>query len=544
MGTLARRSALVLALLFGLVFAVGTAVMWYLGLSIWFAIAFAVGMVTLQYAVSPWLIDRIFQIRWSRPEELSSDFATWYRQTCAELKITPPRWGIIEDGNPNAFTYGRTRGDARVVITSGLVTVLNEDELRAVVAHEFGHVAHRDFIVMTVAQSVPLLLYILYVWTRDRARDGAYAIAVAAGAYAAYIASQFIVLLLSRVREYFADTQAAHTTHNPDALASALVKISYGLAPRHDKVMAAQAAEADEKDKKSKDKGSSPWQSGTATAALGIANLSAASTWAMNAADASGTFSIEAMNRAAQWEFKNPWAKWFEWNSTHPLTARRIQSLNHISHEFEQSSAYEVHEDTRTYSGSFAFEFFLYSLPLIGGLGGWWLGQVLTQSFIEAIAWTLIGGSMGTLIYTARAYPRGDASLRTVSSLVGDELDVSHVNALPCAVEGTIIGRGVPGLFWSDDLVLRDETGHITLQYRQPFVILEFLWGWIKAARYQGREARVYGWYRRAPIPYVEISHIEMLDGDGDNVRCYYRWGTVALSLLGTLAGIGLILWF
>jgi heat shock protein HtpX len=121
------------------------------------------------------------------------------------------------------------------------------------------------------------------------------------------------------------------------------------------------------------------------------------------------------------------------------------------------------------------------------------------------------------------------------------EVDVSHITPIPCIMEGEIIGRGVPGLFWSDDLVLRDDSGFLTLQYRQPFGFLEFLFGWLKAGKYVGRPARVYGWYRRAPGPYVEVQRIEMLDGRGDNVRCYYIWGNVALASLLLLVGVALM---
>jgi heat shock protein HtpX len=128
-----------------------------------------------------------------------------------------------------------------------------------------------------------------------------------------------------------------------------------------------------------------------------------------------------------------------------------------------------------------------------------------------------------------------------VASLVGDELNVSHVTAVSCVVEGEIIGRGVPGLFWSDDLVMRDATGFLRLQYRQPFGLLEFLFGWLKAARYIGRRARIHGWYRRSPAPYIEIQRVEMLDGQGDNARCYHVWGTVLLGTFLVLLGLAML---
>ncbi|GAH36118.1 unnamed protein product, partial [marine sediment metagenome] len=57
--------------------------------------------------------------------------------------------GLIDDGNPNAFTFGHHKNNARVVITSGILQHLNKKEQASVVAHEMGHVVHSDFIIMT-----------------------------------------------------------------------------------------------------------------------------------------------------------------------------------------------------------------------------------------------------------------------------------------------------------------------------------------------------------------------------------------------------------
>ena len=73
-----------------------------------------------------------------------------------------PRIGYIDDGAPNAFTYGHTKNDARIVLTRGIFELLTEEEVKAVVAHELGHAVHYDMLFMTVAQLVPLFLYGVY----------------------------------------------------------------------------------------------------------------------------------------------------------------------------------------------------------------------------------------------------------------------------------------------------------------------------------------------------------------------------------------------
>ena len=542
------RSALVLSLLFGMVFAVGTGLLWYLDFPMWIGIVFALTVTWSQFLIAPWLIDRIFKISWRAPETVSPEFAQWLRASSAQLKIGEPRWGVIEDGNPNAFTYGRTRRGARVVVTSGLLEMLDDNEVRAVVAHELGHIAHFDFVIMTVAQSVPLVLYVFYVWTRDRARDGAGALAVSVGAYATYLASQYVVLLLSRVREFFADEGAGLLTGDPSALASALVKISYGLAPRADlfeRDAVGQAVKGETKEQKQERarrlKEVNSRAHGNATfATLGICNLDAASGFALSASDGNGQFSPARLQSVAQWDLKNPWAKIYEWQSTHPLTARRIEALARVSRKLGVAPGIVITPDERRYNAPFALELLIASAPLALGLAGYALGY-FALGLAGATSWSpaLCGYGLGTIVNMIYAYPSlGAPAPRSIADVVGQELEASGVNATPVALRGEIIGRGVPGLFWSKNLVLRDQSGHITLQYRQPLLVLELLFGWLKAAKYKGRAVRVFGWYRRAPVPYVEISHVEMEDGNrSDGIVCHYRAGHLALAAVLALAG-------
>lgn len=545
MGTLASRSAIVLALLFGLVFAVGTGVAYYYNISLPYAIAFAVVVVLLQFLIGPWIIDHLFKIRWVSPDELGPEFGAWYRATCVSRRIRQPRLGIIDDGNPNAFTYGHTPGDSRVVVTAGLVQMLELEETEAVVAHELGHVKNYDFIVMTVAQLAPLILYIVYRWSRDRVRanhEGAIAAGVAVGAYVAYIVSQYVVLFLSRVREYFADEASALTTRQPDKLSTALVKIAYGLAMRPHTAEAPEIV--DEKGRKKK--GKAPlFDAGRATAAMGICNAAAASGFAMTAADANGKFSPTLMAEAMQWDLKNPWGTWYELNSTHPLTARRVLAMNRIARRLglplEQSlEPSSVH---RVYTGNLPVEIAVFALPLIGALLGLCASYVVGggRGLLEPYGYAMIGVGIGWLMKTVCCYPGTRANCREIRSLVSEELNVSAVNPVPCCIEGTIIGRGVPGLFFSKDLVLHDGTGFLTLLYRQPLGFLEFFFGWLKAGEYVDRKARVFGWFRRAPVPYFEIQRVEMVDGPSGSVQCYAVYGFYLLAFLIALAGIMMV---
>ena len=220
------RSLLILLALYGLVFAVVDAYLARSGAPLWIAVLWAVAVVGVQYVIGPWLIEWLLDIAWAdHGPLLPAVNQEFIERLCAERGLKVPRIGIIYSGTPNAFSFGRLRSDARVVVSKGLIDVLTPEETNAVLAHEIGHIEHWDFAVMTIAALAPLLLYQLYVFTRriKNARVIAYT------AYLCYLLSQFIVLLLNRTREYFADHYAGEVTGNPDALSSALVRIAYAM---------------------------------------------------------------------------------------------------------------------------------------------------------------------------------------------------------------------------------------------------------------------------------------------------------------------------
>jgi hypothetical protein len=136
------------------------------------------------------------------------------------------------------------------------------------------------------------------------------------------------------------------------------------------------------------------------------------------------------------------------------------------------------------------------------------------------------------MAYRADRFPE-----RTVAELL-QEVKVSPVRPVPTTISGTIIGKGVPGLIWSEDFVVRDSTGIIFLDYRQPFGLWEWLFGLLRAGSYQGKRVTVTGWFRRSPVPFIEISTIEAEGASGAR-RCYVR----PVKVLVGLALVGLGVW-
>jgi Zn-dependent protease with chaperone function len=542
MANLVVRSVLVLALLFGLLFAVGMMVNVYLGLPTWIAVFYAIFVVLLQYVLGPFILQWLFTIEWVEPEDLSPELAAFAKRVCVERGIPLPRFGLIDDGTPNAFTFGHWPRNARLVITRGILDLLTPEEQQAVVAHELGHIARWDFVIMTLAAAVPLILYVLAdaTWRSAGEADdegAAYVVAVGVVSYVAYLVSHFIVLLLSRAREYLADEFSASATGDPDHLASALVKIAYGLArPTEDQqaTLEEMAAEAEEEEqrtftdrvfglfsrKKRKDERATQERADArrrfGVRAFGIFDPNTAQALALVEAG-TGAVSMERITEAMKWDLWNPWSIWFEATSSHPLPAKRIAALERQTQALGRPSRFAFRRaQPESYVDEFLCDLGVLLLPLVGVLVGLLAGVLAPGCAV--VLYPLIVGVFW-FVKLRRVYPQNFEEERTVSSLVG-EVKVSSVRPIPCTLKGKIIGRGVPGLFYSEDLVLQDDTGFIVLDYRQPIGFLEFLFGWLKARDLIGREGVVRGWYRREPRPVFELR--EMTVDDGTKITSYY----------------------
>jgi heat shock protein HtpX len=156
---------------------------------------------------------------------------------CALADMPKPRVGISDMDLPNAFATGRSPDRAVVCVTTGILGLLTAEELEAVLAHELSHVAHRDVLVMTIASSAGIAAGMLTRGaqfgglSRGRSNNGGGAgVLVAIAISLVVYAVSFVLLrLLSRYRELCADRSGAYLTMKPQALASALTKISGGV---------------------------------------------------------------------------------------------------------------------------------------------------------------------------------------------------------------------------------------------------------------------------------------------------------------------------
>lgn len=544
-GNLLIASTLTLTLMGGMVFALIMAFIFIqdstnFGQGLVIAIVLTILFNLVSFFISPWIMDLtqqwLYKTRWVNLDEIgrySPETVKIIEQICQQKNLKQPRLGIIDDQNPTAFTYGTLPNSARVVVSQGLFTYLDDDEIAAVYAHELGHVVHWDFAVMTLASTLVQICYLFFVFARrigrhsDKAKDALQALSLAA--YLFYWIGTFLLLYLSRIREYFADHFAAQVTGNPNALSRALVKIAYGLV---------------EEGRREPE----PSRLMQGTRALGIYDHKAAVT--------TGTAyrisaSPERLGRVFLWDMFNPWGWWMELQSTHPLTGKRIRALSNYAEQLDLATEFDmarVVKEGKTLSqqklyGGFFFDLFLYLAETIGFFAGLIIGSILAaQTGYKglAIGGIFLGLGVGILLKALVMFPKYEQAPETdILSLMADPY-ASPLRGKPAKLNGTLIGRGDAGYIFGSDLQFQDKTGLLFLRYSSRFgPIGNFLFGMSRVKNLIGSQTKTLGWFRRGAASWLDLIRLET--NDGTIVNSYHRFWSFLISIILILFGIYLV---
>lgn len=203
----------------------------------------AFGMAVVMNFASYWFSDTI-ALKMAGAREVSPEEAPQLHSIVEELAyragLPKPRVAIVESAAPNAFATGRDKEHSLVAVTTGILEILNRDELLAVLGHELGHVKNRDILVTSIAATVAGAIMMLaqmlqfaaffgsFGGSRNSDGQGTNPLAALAMIILAPIAATMIQMAISRSREYGADDTGAQIVGDPLALASALAKLEAG----------------------------------------------------------------------------------------------------------------------------------------------------------------------------------------------------------------------------------------------------------------------------------------------------------------------------
>jgi heat shock protein HtpX len=228
------KTVLLLGLLSGLLLIGGEMAAGRRGLYIGLSLAI------LMNAASYFFSDKIALRMYSAQPVTEADNSAVYRRVaplvqnlCVRMGLPLPKLWLIPDRSPNAFATGRNPAHASVAFTVGLLELMDDRELEGVIAHELGHVKHRDILISSVAATVAAAITVLarmamfagmFGGRRDDDEEGG-ALGMIFMMVLAPIAALLIQMAISRTREYSADRAASQYTGSPHGLVSALRKL-------------------------------------------------------------------------------------------------------------------------------------------------------------------------------------------------------------------------------------------------------------------------------------------------------------------------------
>jgi heat shock protein HtpX len=223
-------------LLLGLLYSAFAAVLLTAGAGVAVMAVFIAGLALAQLFLSDKLALAAMGAKTVSPQEAPGLHAMIDR-LCIQADLPKPKIAIADSKMPNAFAMGRSQKSAVVCATTGIMEALEPHELEAVMAHELTHVKNRDVLIMTVASffaTIASMIAQMGLWFGggfggDDDGGALPFIVILLVSFVVYIVSFFLMLALSRYREFSADRGAALITGRPSALSSALTKIANNM---------------------------------------------------------------------------------------------------------------------------------------------------------------------------------------------------------------------------------------------------------------------------------------------------------------------------
>jgi Zn-dependent protease with chaperone function len=466
------------------------------------AVNFGVGLLFF----APWLMDQLHQrlhkLRWARLGEIerhSPETARLLQRICAQNQLKQPRLGVIPDAGPLAFVYGTFSDGCRIVVTQALLQQLSEDEIAAVYAQALGRIVNGDILVMTLLGSPIQLVYLALEQVSQLGSKRRDLIGhVAPLLYLIYTVLSYPLFFLSRLGTYHADHFAVQATGNPNGLIAALLKSAAGLQEAH----------------KNDRRPSSLLHCTRLFSFLDFKTIAAASAAAR----------LQDPFQAGQvflWDQINPWARWMQVNSSHPLPGHRFKVLAGYGERLrllpELSLGSGSKLDMARLQSRFWLDLAIYAAEVVGILIGWLVGLILyllLQNRLDPkviAAAAVVGYGVGLWAKAGLMYGGSLPARPTdVLSLLADP-DADPRRGQWVELEGELVGLGPSGYQLGAELKLQEATGLIPVRFTSPLGPVGNVFSGLKRIRaLVGRRVKVVGWFRRGNTAWVDLAYVQV----------------------------------
>lgn len=518
--------------------------------------------------LSPWLMDGLLKffhglepMTHDQLRERSPDAAKVMQRFCRQRRLPVPQLGILPTSTPVAITYGNLPRTARIVVSEGLLQQLGDDEIATIYAAQLAQIVNWDFLVMSVGVLVLQIPYILY-WQVGKWGEYAsdridrplldflfrmVAALVANLSYGCYWLLGKPLLWLSRQRLLYSDAGSVATTGNPNALTRALLKMAIGI--------------TDDIQKTS----STSFLTESFDLLLPVGYRQAISYWL---ADANWS-----------WDIANPYSRWLNLSTGHPLMGVRLPRLAHYARYWGLETELDLPElppnkGTQKLSQTYirdrmlaAVSLLLNSykcLPLLQtaliislvlGIGLriflWVIGKIAYFMYIGNLVWLsqdqrgdlmaaclLISFGISIFVQINGYFP--DVKRRTALTEVNLTEAITNSQALPadsltCCLQGKLLGRRGLSNGLGQDLIVQTGSGLVKLHYISPLGPIGDLWdgSGLRPRDFIGQSVTATGWLRRGATVWLDLETL----GTRSN-RTSQSYLPIWLAIVALAAGV------
>lgn len=495
--------------------------------------------LSLLIGLSPWLLDRLLRHFYGR-QQFSMDTLAAHspealrvlQRYCQQRRLALPQLGILPTSAPVALTYGNLPRTARIVVSQGLLEQLADDEIATIYASCLAHIAHWDFVVMSLVILVTQVPYIIYQQVSqwgDRISNLTLRGVAAAIASLAYLVWRLLgapALWLSQLRIYYSDRFAAEITGNPNGLTRALLKIAIGIASDVQQ------------------QGHTSWLLESLNLLTLVDNQQALSLGSL--------YPHTSFETVLAWDCINPYRYWLNINNTHPLMGDRLQRLASIAPSMNlgrrqesargQEDKGNLDQSSRSYFLLQGAPFFGMALALVAAGLTWLIGGIGILLGIAQLAWMysdwaivkgylLMGFSIGTLVRINSFFPD------IKPTRVQIDFSLAHflanptglpVDSEPARLQGKLLGRVGISNCLGQDLLLHSASGLVKLHHVSWLGPLGNLLHQrsLDPCDLVGQQIIATGWLRRGATPWIDIETLRSNEGKTSRPR-HPIWSTI-----------------